>query len=502
MAKQRGSNKTSYWFPVGGGMHQRSIPTALRFDEAQFMYNMTFSKPGVWRSRLGNDLLATTIAGSEAVMGLGAYNPNGGDEQMFMVANTNLYKYDGITTFDLVESTITSSTEPVNMVNYMNKLYLFTESASTYVKYTSGSTTTLIGAADTRIKASMGAVAQDALWAAGRPGHEDKVYASRFDTTTKLRTHEFYESTEDMTDTTRFVSLDTEVKSIRGFKDHAMMFSDSACWTTDITSFNTQHGITKLFDVGTTSHRSVVVDKELGIMMWINENGLYMWDGGGQPVNVLQKVKNRVDADAFWDLVATGNYSTLSGGIWDGKYYLSVGDLTDASLSYDEDAGLEYDILANKMSIRSLPADLFALFTKSGDKRLYYGHSGARSVFRIGVGTQDTSTAGVAGDYTCTVQTKRFHRDLGNFYAKRIHEVLVRYKGTGTITVGYALDGAATFTELSTLSASSTEVTGRLQMDMECRDIALQLEVTSGTMEIMAVGFEVTNIDSLRLGTS
>lgn len=485
------------WFPVGGGINQRVLPTALRFDEARFMYNMTFSKPGVWRSRLGNDLLATTIAGSEEILGLGAYNPNAGVEQLFMVANTNLYKYDGNVTFNSVDAAKFSSGEKVNMVNYLNRLYCF--GVSSYLQYTSGTTLTTVGSGDTRIIASMGAVAQDALWAAGRPGHEEKVYASRFDTTTKLRTHEFYESTEDMTDTTRFIALDTEVKSIIGFKDQIMMFTDSGCWTTDITAFNTQHGITKLFDVGTTSHRSVAVDNELGIMMWVNENGLYMWDGAGNPVNVLQKVKNRVDADAFWDLVNTSNLSTVSGHIWDGKYFLSVGDLTDASLSYDEDAGLEYDIISNKLSPRSIPAATFTLFTKSGDRRLYYGHNAARAVFRLDVGTQDTSVLGVAGDYTCTVQTKRFHTELGDFLSKEVHKILVRHKGTGTITVSYALDGSDTFTELGTIVASDTEVTAQMQADLECRDISLQLEVTSGTMEVMAVGFEYTNTDSLGL---
>jgi hypothetical protein len=500
-------NKKIFEFPVvGDGMNQKVTPTMLRYSEAQLLYNITTEMPGVWRTRKGDDLLATAIAGDQEVKGLGTYIPQTGVQQLFMVANTNLYKYDGNVTFSLVEALVTASNEDVNFVNYgeLNRLYMFTDSSTTYVKYTSGTTTTEVGGAG-KFKAKYGAVAQGVMWYGGIPSYENRVYVSRIDETTNLPVDTPWESDETgITDSTRFFILDGPCMGLCSYRDRLYAFTDRSCWMLNA-------GVTpvegsRVFNIGTTAHRSIQVDEKTNVMLWANENGIYMYAGGGDPMNVIEKITNRTSSAAVWDLISPANFDDFTAGAWDGKYILAVGNLTDTAQTYYANCGIEYNIISNTIQIREFPAAVTTLFTKSGDRRLYYGDNAHRAVFRIGVGSVDYNYLGNTNAYSGVIRTKRLKGEFGGgsgARAKEFHTLILVHEGTGNITVKYAVNGATTYSTLATITASTTETTAIVPMGaIEGHDISFEFSVASGTMEIKGFGVEATITDSFRLPIS
>ncbi|MFQ5493567.1 MAG: hypothetical protein ACE5DX_05415, partial [Candidatus Dojkabacteria bacterium] len=96
---QRKATKTTYWFePLGGTMNQRVKATQIPFREAKFLYNMSHDRVGVWRTRPGRDLIATTLSGTGGIKGLMAYKKPLFDEVLFVVGGRNLYFWDGTDT--------------------------------------------------------------------------------------------------------------------------------------------------------------------------------------------------------------------------------------------------------------------------------------------------------------------------------------------------------------------------------------------------------------------
>ena len=488
------SRRATYIFdPVGGGINQKVKSILLKRTEAKMLYNITHDRVGVWRSRKGNSRLAT-VSGSGKVQGIFAYRHQNGTEDLFLVAGGNLYKYDGTSTLSLIESDIFTITAKIVGVNYLNRLYLFSDQPGDSVRYTEGDTTTIL----TDVQAKYSASAQDSLWVAGRFGGEDRVYVSRYDESNNTPTDNLFDADETWGSSTRYFVLDGEVTGLMSFKDFLFAFTDHSIWSLDVRSVGTLRGGTKVQSVGTTSHHSLAVDSKLGVCLFADgNNGIYFWTGAGDPINVSDFLIEKVEESGIIDLINPNNYEILSAGIWDGKYYLSVGDLEDATKDYHEKACIVYAIAENKLSLQEIDASCFTLWKDSSKNRnLYFGSNDDRTVYKISDGIVDQDSSGSDVDVTSYVHTKDMRGEFGASTSdKTFHSIKVLYTGTAEIDVGYSMDGDDIYTKLGTLPiADDTKLISEalLMLEKRGKSISLEFKKTSGTMEIVGYELDVT----------
>jgi len=491
--------KKMLWIePTGGGIHQKNEATLIHHTEAKMLYNITHDQPGSWVSRSGNNLIASTLAGGNPIRGLGSRENFGGTAQLIAIYDGDVYKWNDISSLgSTIGSSAFGATESVNTANFLERLYM-AGGGTTTLKYTNGSTTSnATGTPQVRYIA----VAQDTLWAAGKSGSEDYVFASLYDEANNTPTDQLYEDTETWATSSRYFVVDGEVTGIGSFKDLPVVFTKTGLWTSDIRDFSSLHGPVKLASVGSTSHRSIAVDNKLHVLMFAGNDGIFLWTGAGDPINIIDKCINRVDANALWDDVNPANYATMHGACWDGKYYLAVGNLQDNTTDYYQNGCFVYDIAANKISFRSLASSMIVPHIKTtGEKKLFFGSNSTGSVYETHIGTQDDDSAGTPQNYVSYVNTKRFSGEFGSVTGtKTWHSIVVGYTSDEDITVKQDINGTGTYSTLGTLTASSDEVRKALTFGEEGEDVSLQFSTASGRMKIKAFGFEYTLHDSIRL---
>lgn len=480
------------WFePLGMGMNQKVKGTQIKYNESKLLYNISFDKVGVWRSSKGRQLKATTLSGTGGIDGLMVYKPKGAVDLLIAVAGGNTYRYDGVETLESVDTSTFTTAYDVMGVNFLNRLYMFSSNQLNSTHYLEGTTVT-----DFTIKAKYGIVAQDSLWAGNINGYEDRFYVSRFDEANNIPTHNLYETGQDITTSTRYFLLDGAITGGVAFKDSALGFTKDSVWSMDVRSIGTQRGASKLFDVGTTSNKSIAVDSKFNSLFFVDgSNGVNMWGGAGDPINISDMLIDKTSGVGVIDLIERSNLKKLAGHCWDGKYYLSLYDLTDTSLEYYQDACLVYDIAGNKWALRQVPANNWVTFDEDGEKALYFGASDTRSIYRYETGDVNEDSEGVESDITSIIRTKDFCNEFGNpGVLKTIGDIVVLYSGTGEIEINYSKDGSNQYNELKTpitlavANAERDETIAIKPIGIKCRKISFEIRKTSGTLEIIAIG--------------
>src|SRR5690606_3302927 len=121
--------------------------------------------------------------------------------------------------------------------------------------------------------------------------------------------------------------------------------------------------------------------------------------GSNRPIDISAKIKDSIDGYGLFDLINPANFSQLAAGSFDGKYYLSVGDmstLSGAPASAMANAELVFDISTGAWSLNSRDDEpvVYATFINSaGSKDLYYGEKTALATYKMNVGTTDADSA-------------------------------------------------------------------------------------------------------------
>lgn len=433
-----------YWFePLGGGMNQRVKGSQIDWNEAKFLYNMTHDRIGVWRSRLGNETVAT---GTGTAQGLGVYRGLNGDA--LLVASRDLYVLTGATLTQIGDSNLFSLGEDVSIVNFLDRAYLFSKNAQ--VRYTDGTSVSILGEGGNELQARFGAVAQQTLWVAGVANLEDRVYASFFDEVTVSPTDKLYEKDETFATSTRYFTVDGNITGLVSFRGYAHVFTSQAFYSVDIRDVGGLSGAEKLGDIGTSSPKSIAVDNKLGFLMWADgKNGVFLWSGAGTPINVAERVIERTEL-AVLDLIVSA--SSLTGYVDDGKYYLVLGDLSDPTLEYYSNACLVYDIAGNQWSVRDIEAKYLATYNNE-----LYGVSADMKVTKYNQGLTDQDSNGDDVYYDSYVDTKDYGVEFGLIGSMKIFKGLeIAHKGTARITVYYSIDGDSEYTELTTIIPEET----------------------------------------------
>lgn len=493
------ASELKQWFePLGGGMNQKVEGAQIPFGEAKLLYNITHDNLGSWTSRKGITLAATTLVGTGGTQGLTSYLKLFGPNTVLYAGDRNLYFYNGVDTLTQIGADDQfQSGAKVNFCNFLNRAYIFSSSSADIVKYTDGTSIFNLGSTTNQFSAKWGISAQNTLWIGGIASNPDRIYVSLYDEGNNTPTDQMWNDGQSFPTSTRFFTVDGANTGMMSFKDQAYAFTDHSLWTFDIQSLEQFSGPQKRLDIGCVAHRTIAVDPKLGIAMWTDgKRGVYFWTGAGDPYNVAEKITNY--DDAVMDLIQDGNIAEMDASIFDGKYFLSLGDLSNAGLSYYQDAQLVYDIAANKWSIRN--TDMAALTSQrvaSGVVKLYGGSRDTLSLYEMEVESDvDQDQGGNNVEIGGTIQTKDFGGEFGQIGDEKMwDEVRVAYSGTSdNVVVGFALDGSDTYTDFFNLSAAvSNRDTRHKMLPRSCKSqtISLQFNWTSGTFKLLGLGLSV-----------
>lgn len=534
-----------YWKQnLSGGINSATDDALIENNESPLLKNISLDRVGNWANRRGTALTGDVTAGSNRIWGLGTYNKSDGTHTMFRVCDADLEKYNGSTTWTEVDTDEWTANKKVNMINFLDRLYLGCEDGTTPLAYT---TTTTITDIVPTIGGHHLATVKDTLAVGGNSIKPNVIFVSKpFTDTFHSATGTcsanadsngantvvttasvfesdiipaiLYNSTEGAMRTIKewhnatvpYVTTDSStstwdndtvyvmykaflqdgpVTGIVGFQGNFVSFDDDNMYIWDPTSTTSS----KLPGFGCVNERTIqVVD---GTLIWVNRNGIYLWTGGeDRPIEISGKLKDDVNGYGIWNLI-NDTWTQMASGTLEGKYYLSVGDLSTQSgapASAITNAEFVFDINKGSWVLNSRDDEpmVYTVFTNSsGQKDLYYGEKTAQAVYKINTGTTDDDSADAASAISVEARTPHYtFPDPTIEY--RIVSYYVKYKSGGDVTVTSSVNGGA-YSTVDTLSSSSTTTTVKILPPTEKDGFTHSLKFTcSSTMEIEAIGFE------------
>ena len=107
------------YIDFSGGYQTFTSPLLLKVNESPFLYNVDMSKPGILAKSLGYAQIGTGT-GSGSNRGVYAWNRENGNDELYQVYGSDMYKYNG-TNFESIGSGFGSGTSPVEWgVSFIN----------------------------------------------------------------------------------------------------------------------------------------------------------------------------------------------------------------------------------------------------------------------------------------------------------------------------------------------------------------------------------------------
>ena len=532
-----------FWYQnLSGGMNQTTDPKLLDNNESPLLKNVVLDRIGNWSNRKGTDLLGNVTAGSARVWGLGSYNKSDGTHTFYRICNRDLEEFNGTDTWTSIDADEWTASKKVNMVNFLDAIYFGCEDGTTALAYSTGDTITdvvpTIGGHHLAVNKESLAVGGNSI----KPNvifysdaTTDKFYDATgtcaadadsegaYTLTTTADTFEAYYAgaayvynttigamafitgftsattvtvsapTATWNDDTIYILLnyttqEGECTGITSYKERFISFDEDNMYQWDPASTWSQ----KLPGFGCVNERTI---REVsGNLIWVDREGIYLYDGSNRPIDISRKIKDPIDGYGLFDLINPSNWGQLAAGSFNGKYYLSVGDLstqTGAPASAITNAEFVFDMATGAWSLNSRddePMVYTTFINSSGDKSLYYGEKTAMAVYKVNTGTTDDDSAGTATAYSLEARTSDY--SFGDPTVEyRVSAFYVKYKSGGDVTVTYSSNGGS-FSTLDTLSSSSTTTVEKILPTTECQGFTHALKFTcSSTMMIEAIGF-------------
>lgn len=533
-----------FWYQnLSGGMNQSTDNRLLENNESPLLKNIVLDRVGNWSSRKGTDLLGNVTAGADRVWGLGDYNKSDGTHTFFRICNRDLEKLtEGTATWASVDDDEWPASKKVNMVNFLDRLYLGSEDGATPLAYTTTTTITdvtpTIGGHHLAVNKAILAVGGNSIKpnvvfysqpntdifydATGTCAANADVAGANTVTTTAATFEAYHEGAAYIYNSTEGV-----LRFITGFTSDTVVTTDgdTSTWDNDtiyvlinyftqdgkitgITSFNEKFlsfdednmyqwdpqstWSYKMPGFGCVNERTI--QQVGGYLIWVDREGIYLYDGSSRPVDISGKIKDAVDRYGLFDLINPANFGQLAAGSFDGKYYLSVGDLSTVSgapASALANAEFVFDVATGAWTINSRddePVVYSTFINSTGSKDLYFGEKTALAVYKMETGTTDDDSAGTPGAISVEAQTQQYtFNDPTIEY--RVSGFYVKYKSGGDVTVTYSYNGGS-FAALDTLSSSSTVTVVRILPTVQCQGFTHALKFTcSSTLMIEAIGF-------------
>jgi hypothetical protein len=297
-----------------------------------------------------------------------------------------------------------------------------------------------------------------------------------------------------------YFTQDGEVTGITSYQGNFISFDEENMYIWDPASTWSE----KIPGFGCVNERTI--RNVNGYLIWADREAIYMYNGSGRPIDISQKIKDPVDGYGLFDLINSSNFSQMAAGAFDGKYYLSVGDLSTVSgapASAITNAEFVFDTSNGAWVLNSRddePVVYSTFINSSGSKDLYYGEETAMAVYKMNTGSTDDDSAGTATAFTVEARTPHYtFNDPTIEY--RISAFYVKYKSGGNVTVTYS-SNEGSYGTLDTLSSSSDITVVKILPTTECSGFTHSLKFTcSSTMEIQAVGFMASPLSFGKVAT-
>jgi len=532
-----------FWYQnLSGGINQSTDHRLLENNETPLLKNIILDRIGNWSGRKGTDLLGSVTAGSDRVWGLGTYDKSDGTHTFYRVVNRDLEEFNGTDTWSVEDTDEWTASKKVNMVNFLDRLYLGCEDGTTPLAYTTGGAITdivpTIGGHHLAVNKSILAVGGNNIKpnvlfftkpntdifydATGTCAANADVAGTNTVTTTTAIFEAYHEGAAYLYNSTEGV-----LRFITGFTSGTVVTTDgdTSTWDNDtvyvlidyftqdgkvtgITSFNEKFisfdednmyqwdpastWSYKLPGFGCVNERTI--QDVSGNLIWVDREAVYLYDGSSRPIDISGKIKDGVDGFGLFDLINPANFGQLAAGTSDGKYYLSVGDLSTLSgapASAITNAEFVFDMATGAWTLNSRddePVVYSTFINSTGAKNLYYGEKTNLAVYKMNTGTTDDDSAGTAGAIALEARTADYSfSDPSIEY--RVSAFYVKYKAGGNVTVTYSKNGGS-YTALDTLASSSTLTVEKILPTTQCQGFTHSLKFTcSSTMMIEAIGF-------------
>ena len=543
------------WYQgLTGGMNQTTDNRLLENNESPLLKNVVLDKIGNWANRKGTDLLGSVTAGSDRVWGLGAYNKSDGTHTFYRVCNRDLEEFNGTDTWTSVDADEWPASKKVNMVNFLDRIYFGSEDGATALAYSTGDTITdvtpIIGGHIMAVNKSILAVGGNSIKpnvifyskpttdtfydATGTcAANADVAGANTVTATTEIfeTYHEggayLYNTTEGVmafitgwtsgtvvttdTDTSSWdndtiyvlasaFEQDGKCTGICSYQEKFVSFDEDNMYTWDPQST----WATKLPGYGCVNERTI--QEVAGNLIWVDREAIYMYTGGGRPIDISAKIKDPVDGHGLFDLINPSNYAQLAAGSFDDKYYLSVGDLSThsgAPASAITNAEFVFDGTSGVWTLNSRDDEpmVYSTFIDStGAKNLYYGEKTNLAVYKMNTGSTDDDSSGTPTAIALEARTPEY--TFGDPTLEyRVFAFYVKYKAGDTVTVAHSYNGGS-YTTVDTLAASSLVTVEKIMPITQVQGFVHSLKFTcSSTVEIEAYGFLASPISFGKVAT-
>ena len=428
----RSKRVTQKYVDFSGGYQTFTSPLLLKVNESPFLYNVDISKPGILAKALGYAQIGTGT-GSGSNRGVFAWNRENGDDELYQVYGSDMYKYNG-STFVSIGSGFGTGASPVEFgVSFINtgtgvgtaaetfveRLYV-TQGIEGPVQYTTGTSMASL----TNVYAKHLEVYKGRLYL-GNVKTGSKTYPSRVI---------FSEVSKDTFPENNY--FDDMGEGITGLKEYSGALF---VFTQDKVAAWDEYSLTVLNTNGGTTNKQTIQVSE-SRMLWYNRGGVYMYAGGTEAVLISRPVQD-------W-ITAIGNANEVTAGLDPrGRYCLYIGNVTLNGVNYNN-VILRYDILINAWDILiDRPFKYWTRNKAGGVYETYTTNVSGQQVWQIDLGYALNGSAQAS-----VYQTPKLFGAAENVDdIKNAYEIQIVYKPTNAneyLTAQYRVGGTGTWSNV------------------------------------------------------
>lgn len=428
----RSKRVTQKYVDFSGGYQTFTSPLLLKVNESPFLYNVDISKPGILAKALGYAQIGTGT-GSGYNRGVFAWNRENGDDELYQVYGSDMYKYNGSSFVSIGSGFGTASGAVEFGVSFINtgtgvgtaaetfveRLYV-TQGIEGPVQYTTG--TSMVSLAN--VYAKHLEVYKGRLYL-GNVKTGSKTYPSRVI---------FSEVSRDSFPENNY--FDDMGEGITGLKEYSGALF---VFTQDKVAAWDEYSLTVLNTNGGTTNKQTIQVSE-SRMLWYNRGGVYMYAGGTEAVLISRPVQD-------W-ITAIENANEVTAGLDPrGRYCLYIGNVTLNGVNYNN-VILRYDILINAWDILiDRPFKYWTRNKAGGVYETYTTNVNGQQVWQIDLGYALNGSA-----QESVYQTPKLFGAAENVDdIKNAYEIQVVYKPTGAneyLTAQYRVGGTGTWSNV------------------------------------------------------
>lgn len=414
------------------GMQQRVDDLLSKNNEVAYLANGSIDKIGNIQSARDHEPLGTESAYS--IDGLFELDDST-SRTKFRFTNGNIEKYTS--DWGTFESSLFTAGEYVDVTRMFQRVddgsssafnvYMVATDGDNEVVYTNGSdpTNTIPYSSDLsdfKVYAQSVATLGNILFAGGvkfTDGVDEYDYSNRV-YFTDPNTFQFYklEESTDIADSTNWIEVDGAVKKVMVVGKWIAVFADGV-WIVDPLSFEQ----IQIADAGIAGRAGAAVHNNT--LFWINEEGIWAWDGSGLPIKLNRSLKDP-EGEGIWDTIDWSEQSSFVVFVDDDVIGFSV---------IDENA--ENIVLEYSYVLKAWKFD-YGYGVASYARAL----NGTNKVTLIGASDYDVKQFRGADTYLGNLEIETKNLYMGNVETHKVfHNLVIIYKaGSSNLKIEYCVD--------------------------------------------------------------